>query len=203
MVILVAALVAWKLPTPNSSLPADGSAKPRAMKISRIDICGSLLIFCTIAALLLVLDLGGKKLPFHSPILIGLICATLGFAMFFVLVEGYWAREPVFPLRLAVDRDVATAYGIAALQLAAEFGVSLRSTFQPVEYLYSVSNAYNLIPGHLNSPPIFPNYTESKDSCCWCSSTSWPCCLCSWRPHCWSVDCKVCLPPTGKFSILF
>lgn len=126
LILLVAALVAWKLPKSTNHPPPDASKRSSAAKFSRIDIPGSVLIFCTIASLLLVLDLGGKKLSLDSPILIGLICATLAFAVFFVLVEGYWAKEPVFPLRLALDRDVATAYTGAALQLAAEFGVSCR-----------------------------------------------------------------------------
>lgn len=75
----------------------------------------------------MVLDLGGKKLSVGSPIIIGLICATVALAALFVLVEAYTNREPVFPLRLAVNRDIATAYEVAALQLAAEFGVSLLS----------------------------------------------------------------------------
>lgn len=122
--MFVAALVAWKLPKSTNHPPLDTTKRSSAVKFSRIDIPGSMLIFCTIASLLLVLDLAGKKLSLDSPVMIGLICATLGFAAFFFLVEGYWATEPVFPLRLALDRDVATAYAVAALQLAAEFGVS-------------------------------------------------------------------------------
>ena len=125
MIMFVAALIAWKLPASPSDIQSPTSADSKAKKFSRIDISGSFLLFCTITSLLLVLDLGGKKLAMDSPLMIGLVSATVGLAILFVLVEGYWAREPVFPLRLAVNRDIVTAYGTAALQLAAEFGVSL------------------------------------------------------------------------------
>ncbi|KAI4089855.1 MAG: hypothetical protein LQ344_005114 [Seirophora lacunosa] len=149
LIMLVAALVAWKLPKSTNRPPPDPSKGSHAAKFSRIDIPGSVLIFCTIASLLLVLDLGGKKLSLDSPILIGLICATLAFAVFFVLVEGYWAKEPVFPLRLALDRDVATAYAGAALQLAAEFGVSstVPLYFQITQDAKAASAGARLLPG--------------------------------------------------------
>ncbi|KAL8942191.1 MAG: hypothetical protein Q9216_001799 [Gyalolechia sp. 2 TL-2023] len=124
MIVFVATLVIWKLPSPPAEQSPDNRTKSRSKKFSRIDFPGSILLFFTIASLLLVLDLGGKKLPLGSPIIIGLICATVALAISFVLAEAYTTREPVFPLRLAVNRDIATAYGAAALQLAAEFGVT-------------------------------------------------------------------------------
>ncbi|KAL8827654.1 MAG: hypothetical protein Q9170_006930, partial [Blastenia crenularia] len=147
MIGLVASLIAWKLPTTTPN-PPSSPTKSSAKKSSRIDISGSILLFCTIASLLLVLDLGGKKLSLDSPLLIGLICATISLAIFFVLVEGYWAREPVFPLRLAVNRDVATAYGTAALQLAAEFGVSIQpsSTNENNQPLISRKQVTSTVP---------------------------------------------------------
>ncbi|KAL8967332.1 MAG: hypothetical protein Q9197_005489 [Variospora fuerteventurae] len=147
--MFVAALVAWKLPKSTNHPPLDTTKRSSAVKFSRIDIPGSVLIFCTIASLLLVLDLAGKKLSLDSPVMIGLICATLGFAAFFVLVEGYWATEPVFPLRLALDRDVATAYAVAALQLAAEFGVTstVPLYFQVTQDAKAASAGARLLPG--------------------------------------------------------
>ncbi|KAL9597895.1 MAG: hypothetical protein Q9219_004848 [cf. Caloplaca sp. 3 TL-2023] len=97
----------------------------------------------------MALDLGGKKLPLGSPIMIGLICATVGLAVLFVLVEGYWAQEPVFPLRLAVNRDVASAYSTAAFQLAAEFGVTstVPLYFQITQNAKTAVAGARLLPG--------------------------------------------------------
>lgn len=149
IVAVVATLVVWQLPTPPSDESPDHVSKSKAKKFSRIDIPGSILLFCTIASLLLVLELGGKKLPMGSPIVIGLICATVALAVSFVLVEAYTKREPVFPLRLAVNRDIATAYGAAGLQLAAEFGVTstVPLYFQVTQNAKAAVAGARLLPG--------------------------------------------------------
>ena len=62
-------------------------------------------------------------MPWDSPLVLVLTSLSLALGLLFLLVEGYWAKEPVFPLRLLIHRDVLTAYLIASLQTAAQLGV--------------------------------------------------------------------------------
>lgn len=183
--VIVATLVVWQLPTPPSDDSPQLSKPSRSKKFSRIDIPGSILLFCTIASLLLVLDLGGKKLPMDSPIVIGLICATVALAISFVLVEAYTIREPVFPLRLAVSRDIATAYGAAGLQLAAEFGVwSLANTTTSLSiYIYKL--------GNIDNTTLLPSHAERESSRRRCTPSPWSCRIRFRRITRWRLDSKV------------
>ena len=54
-----------------------------------------------------------------------LIISSAVLGLFFLLVEAYWAKEPIFPLSLLIHKDVVTAYLTAGFQIAAQFAVSL------------------------------------------------------------------------------
>lgn len=133
-------------------------------KLKRIDFLGSGLLSATIICFLLVLDLGGQKMPWSSPVVLVLAGLAVAFGLLFLLVEGYWAREPVFPLRLLIHRDVITAYLIAGLQIAAQFGVS-----PGLSFMRANRNSY-ASSGHLTdsnvkivdvfSSIIFPSFCE-------------------------------------------
>jgi hypothetical protein len=118
--LLAALLVRWKLPSPRA--PQESAESP-AEKLERIDFLGSGLLSTTIICFLLVLDLGGQKMPWNSALVLVLASLSLVLGLSFLLVEGYWAKEPVFPLRLLIHRDVLTAYLIAGIQTAAQLGV--------------------------------------------------------------------------------
>lgn len=93
-------------------------------KLRRIDFLGSLSLASAIVGFLLVLDIGGQKVPWTHPLVWVLFGAASFFSIVFALVEAYVAREPIFPLRLIVHRDVLSAYLVTALQGAAQFGVN-------------------------------------------------------------------------------
>jgi hypothetical protein len=44
----------------------------------------------------------------------------------FVIVEGFWAKEPIFPLRLLLNRDVITSYVNLGFQTGAQGAVSAK-----------------------------------------------------------------------------
>jgi hypothetical protein len=110
----------WKLP---SSSARRESAESSNGKLERIDFLGSGLLSTTVVCFLLFMDLGGQKMPWNSPLVVVLASLSLSLGLLFLLVEGYWAKEPVFPLRLLIHRDVLTAYLIAGLQTAAQLEV--------------------------------------------------------------------------------
>ena len=117
-------LVALKLDYQGRSLPADVKSSSQST-LRRVDFLGSISLALTIAGFLLVLDLGGRKVPWSHPTIWILLASSVSLGLLFLFTEGYIAREPIFPLNLLVHRDVMTAYFVAALQAAAQYGVRL------------------------------------------------------------------------------
>ena len=77
---------------------------------------------------LIALDLGGQKLPWNHPIIWMLFISSAVLGILFLLVEAYWAKDPIFPLSLLTHRDVVTAYLAAGFQIAAQFAVSFANS---------------------------------------------------------------------------
>lgn len=73
---------------------------------------------------ILVMDLAGQQMQWKAPSVIALAILSPLLGVLFLLVEAYWAKEPIFPLRLLISRDAFTAYFIAGAQMAAQVGVS-------------------------------------------------------------------------------
>lgn len=117
-------LVAWKLDSPDYS-QSDHAAESTFVKLRRIDFLGSASLALTIVGFLIALDIGGQKYPWNNPIIWILFASSAVLGLFFLLVEAYWAKEPIFPLGLLIHRDVVTAYLALCSQTAAQFAVSL------------------------------------------------------------------------------
>jgi hypothetical protein len=67
-------------------------------KLARIDFLGALLITLTILCFLLPLQIGGDRLPWSHPAMLGLLGEACISPALFVVVEGKFARESVVPL---------------------------------------------------------------------------------------------------------
>lgn len=107
-----------KPPTPAStgtSTPPPSAVDPQSTgwraKIRRIDYLGSLTLVVAIGTLLLGVSLktsearsDGTDYPWTHPQIIALLCTAMIFACLFVLVEGYYAPEPILPLRFLTRR---------------------------------------------------------------------------------------------------
>lgn len=154
-------MVAWKLDESGPSrLPNGNESQSKIGKLRRIDFLGSASLASAIVSFLLVLDLGGERLPWTHQLVWIVFAIALSFGSLFVLIEAFVAREPIFPLQLLVHRDVVTAYLVTALQGAAQFGVS---------HLYNslISRAipdanWTLVGVH--SADIFPSDSSSLGS---------------------------------------
>ena len=151
LTITAIVLVAWKLDGP----PEEDEPKTSKEKLRRIDFLGSISLALAIVGFLLILDIGGQKVPWTHPLVWILFGAASVFSIIFVLVEAYVAREPIFPLRLIVHRDVLSAYLVTALLGAAQFGVNwpcheilLQS---PNDTYLDLGNVFcaSLLPSHL------------------------------------------------------
>lgn len=77
----------------------------------------------TIVSLLGALSLGGQDFPWSHPYVIAPAVTAVITAVLFVFWETKYALDPVFPPALVAQRDLATSYAVAALQLAAQGSV--------------------------------------------------------------------------------
>jgi EmrB/QacA subfamily drug resistance transporter len=82
------------------TLPAQGSYLRHA-----VDYTGAALLAASLAAIVLVTDLGGITYPWSSPFMIGLIVLAIVSLAAFIFVERR-AAEPILPLHLFRTRDV-------------------------------------------------------------------------------------------------
>lgn len=76
-------------------------------------------------SLLLFLDEAqlGLDMFKHVTAIVPGILWILSFGVF-LLVEAFWAKEPIFPLQLMTKRNVFSSYAIQLLQTAAQMAVS-------------------------------------------------------------------------------
>ncbi|KAK4939554.1 hypothetical protein LTR10_020160 [Elasticomyces elasticus] len=113
LVLIGALLVEFKL-----QLPSDKKSPTRDLrqKLNRIDFAGAFFLSSTILGALTVLDLGGQKLPWSHPAVIGAGFAAAICSVGFFFTEKYFAAEPIFPLRLITHYVVCTSYLMLMLQ---------------------------------------------------------------------------------------
>ncbi len=93
-----------------------------------IDYLGAGLLALALSAIVLVTDLGGVTYPWSSPMIIGLIVASVVGLVGFILAERR-AREPVLPLRLFGNRSFAFT---SAIGLVVGFALFGSVTFLPL-----------------------------------------------------------------------
>ncbi|KAI9848175.1 MAG: hypothetical protein M1837_000849 [Sclerophora amabilis] len=122
-------------------------------RLRRIDFLGAMLIAGAVVTFLLALDLGGQRLPWSSPVVIVLAAVSPVLATGFLFYEGRFARDPIFPPRLLVKRDVATSYALASLQVAAQFAMmfSVPLYFQVTQGVSNTKAGFHLLPAVLGN----------------------------------------------------
>ncbi|RKP14949.1 major facilitator superfamily domain-containing protein [Piptocephalis cylindrospora] len=86
-----------RLPTPEGSLRE---------KLRRIDYVGTVLLIGAVVLILLATNWGGSAYPWNSGPIIGCYVGGGVLAIAFIVVEGWFAREPVAPGRFFKMRDV-------------------------------------------------------------------------------------------------
>ncbi|MCJ1248750.1 hypothetical protein MMC30_005969 [Trapelia coarctata] len=147
---------------PSSASPGKGQEDPASVqsqrsKLARVDFLGGGLLAAATVAFVLALDLGGQNVPWDAPLIVILSVSALVLGGLFLVVEGYWAKEPVFPIRLLVHRDVVTSYLIAGLQVAAGIGV----LFSVPWYFQVTANASAVAAGAYLIPAVVGNAAGS------------------------------------------
>ena len=147
LALVALALLWWKLPTDfehNAAVRESNNSKRSGQttlsKLRRIDIPGAFFMTTSIVTFLLVLNFASKKLTLSDPLIIGLILLCIICSLLFLLVEAKYASEPIFPLRLLLERDALTAYLIIGFLNAGQMSVSVPCAMQT-----SPRSAYHLI----------------------------------------------------------
>jgi hypothetical protein len=103
----------------------DGSTS----KVNQIDFLGATSLGLANTFLLLFLDRMQSRFgAWRDAFTLAAAGAWVAFAMTFVLVEAYWARQPILPLRLMVRRNVLSSYLVQFFQTAAQMAVGLSTT---------------------------------------------------------------------------
>jgi MFS family permease len=131
VMIVAMILVAWKVDIKPKSNPGDEntdqSTQDIRAKLKRIDFLGALFMSTAILSAMLILDMGGEKVPWTSPIILLLAGISVLSGLSFYLTEKYYAKEPIFPLRLLSHKEVVLVYSLLAFQIASQVAVSLNS----------------------------------------------------------------------------
>ncbi|CZR61827.1 related to multidrug resistance protein [Phialocephala subalpina] len=144
--ILARVLVAWKLQP--SHCQDDSKGHSHVSKLRRIDFLGATLLSVSIVCGLLVLELSGKRMPFTHPTILSLLGASIITGNLFLLVEAFWAKEPIFPLRLMLNRDVVASYINLGFQTGAQMAMMMLVPlyFQISEHASMTSAGAHLMP---------------------------------------------------------
>jgi MFS family permease len=87
-------------------IPPKKSDKP---KLSRVDFAGSFTLLVTLILLLLGLNSGGNIVPWTHPLVVVSLPLSLVSLVVFCYIEAKVATEPVIPVKLLLNRTVATA----------------------------------------------------------------------------------------------
>ena len=118
-------LIIWRLPTKVAKAPTNSNGEEKQsfrQKIARVDMLGALMIAVTITGFLLILQFATQEdvSPIYLVVstVIFLLSGTLSY-----VIESRWAREPILPIELLVDRAAITSYMLGGLQVAAQFAV--------------------------------------------------------------------------------
>ncbi len=112
-----------------------------------IDYVGALLLTAALSAIILFTGLGGTTFPWTSPVMLGLLAASVAGTLAFVAVE-LRSREPILPMSLFGNRNFAVASGVGFIVGLSLFGAV---TFLPI-YLQIVKGVSPLTSGVLLMP---------------------------------------------------
>lgn len=122
-------------------------------KLKRIDFIGALFLSLTILAFCVILDVGGQKVAWDSPVLIGIAGGGVFSAIAFVLSTKYWAAEPIFPLHLLTHYVVVTSYSGLALQNVMQMALmmAIPMYFQVVQNVSTAAAGAYMVPSILGN----------------------------------------------------
>ncbi|KAH6648635.1 major facilitator superfamily transporter [Truncatella angustata] len=143
-----AAVICWIILPSLKQKPIYGAELKLRNQLGRIDFAGAALLGLGIFSLMLPLEIGGSKLAWSHPLIIGLFITGTVLLGTFLVVEEYWAKEPIFPVRLLRNRNVVLVYLISGCQMAAQLTMmfSVPLYFQVTQRTSSTVAGAHLFP---------------------------------------------------------
>ncbi|RUS15319.1 major facilitator superfamily-domain-containing protein [Endogone sp. FLAS-F59071] len=128
-----------QLPQPKSSMRE---------KIARIDFLGTITLICACVAILLAVQWGGNTYAWNSAIIISLFVVGVVLIGALVIIETYYAKEPIIPGYLYSQRTPLSLFVTSCLVGMAFFTLIyyLPVYFQVVEGESATSSGLELIP---------------------------------------------------------
>lgn len=123
IVTIAIALVAAILPA-HTQRGDMGQEEEKQSKLSRIDFLGAMFLTLTLLGFLMPLQIGGDRMPWSHPLILGLLGSAVAFSALFFATEKWFAKEPIIPPSLLLQRDMVLSIIIMVTQAAAQVGVS-------------------------------------------------------------------------------
>ncbi|KAK0391700.1 hypothetical protein NLU13_1199 [Sarocladium strictum] len=151
--IFILAILLTSVYLPGKTKDQDEGPGAKTASLARIDFPGAILLALTMVTFLLPFEIGGSDFSWSHPVIPGLFAAALVFGGLFVLVEGRWASEPIFPLGLLRIRNVVFGYIITGTQCAAQLGLM----FSVPLYFQVTKRASNTVAGAYLFPAVAGN----------------------------------------------
>ncbi|KAK3722453.1 hypothetical protein LTR37_002445 [Vermiconidia calcicola] len=148
-VVIAILLVQWRLKLPNKQTEIEHT---KLEKLKRVDFVGAFFLCYTIFAACFVMDMGGQKYPWSSPTMLCIIVSGIVSAACFILSAQH-VKEPIFPLRLITNYDVATNYLVTLLQIMVQLSLMMAVPL----YFQATKNANTAAAGAYLIPAFIGN----------------------------------------------
>lgn len=132
-----------KVPVTKTEIPS----------IKRVDFLGAVTLVLTFVLLLFGLNAGGNTVPWTHPLVLTTLPLSALLLGVFVYIEENIASEPIIPVRLLLDRTVASACLVNWFNTMATFGLIFYGTlyFQVAMGLSPAESGARLIPQSLGT----------------------------------------------------
>ena len=89
-----------------------------------LDVLGLVVLAMTMVSFLLLVDFVGKSTNLRSWLFVALAVSFALCGVSFVLVETYWARNPVISPKIIIQKKAGSFFVVQTLVLIAQFSVS-------------------------------------------------------------------------------
>lgn len=104
---IVVACAIWMFLSLPEGLPGLGSANSEfRVNLRRVDFGGAFFLVSSLMIILSAATLGGKQIAFSSVTFVFLVVLSTSFLAGFVITEVYFAKEPIIPMKLMVEKTV-------------------------------------------------------------------------------------------------
>jgi MFS family permease len=111
-------------------------------RLSRVDFPGAFTLVISIILLLLGLNSGGNVVPWTHPLVLVTLPLSVVVLVAFVWIEARWAKEPVIPVKLLLNRTVGAA---CMTNWFTTMGTFSRSIFSVLQCGRSFEYTYNFL----------------------------------------------------------